>query len=181
MRGLAASIKSVIFDSTIRYFKEPDIIPSLPALLMNLNILLLGLASIFVIIAFILLIGKFIKLLRDDKSIFHFIILFVLVQVSCYIFFQRQPEPLITPFMCFAFFSLIFLVIGNLTFRNKHISINIIYSSLIASVIAISMFNYFNLELEKRSLKVIAYEVNRANKELLSYLVDETLRNSIAE
>jgi hypothetical protein len=49
---------------------------------------------------------------------------------------------------------------------------------LIASVIAISMLNYFNLELEKRSLKVIASEVNRANKELLSYLVDETLRNS---
>ena len=59
MRGLAASIKSVVFDSTIRYFKEPDLIPSLPALVMNLNILLFGLASIFVIISFVLLIGKF--------------------------------------------------------------------------------------------------------------------------
>ena len=179
MRGLAASIKSVVFDSTIRYFKEPDIIPSLPALLMNLNILLHGLAAVFVIIAFILLIGKFLKLLTDDNSIFRFIVLFILVQVSCFVFFLRQPEPLITPLMCFAFFSLIFIVIGNLSFRNKHISINIIYSSLIASVIAISMLNYFNLELEKRSLKVIASEVNRANKELLSYLVDETLRNSL--
>ena len=179
MRGLAASIKSVVFDSTIRYFKEPDIIPSLPALLMNLNILLFGLAAVFVIIAFILLIGKFLKLLSDDNSIFRFVILFILIQVSCFVFFQRQPEPLITPLMCFAFFSLIFVVIGNLFFRNKHISINIIYTSLIASVIAISMLNYFNLELEKRSLKVIASEVNRANKELLSYLVDETLRNSL--
>ena len=178
MRGLAASIKSVVFDSTIRYFKEPDLIPSLPALVMNLNILLFGLAAVFVIIAFILLIGKYLKLLRDDNSIFRFIILFVLIQVFCFIFFLRQSEPLITPFMFFAFFSLIFLVIGNLTFRAKHISVNIIYSSLIASVIAISMLNYFNLELEKRSLKVIASEVNRANKELLSYLVNETLRNS---
>ncbi len=179
IRGLAASIKSVIFDSTIRYFKEPDIIPSLPALLMNLNILLLGLASIFVILAFILLIGKYIKLLKDDQPILHFIIFFILIQISCFIFFLRQPEPLITPFMCFAFFSLIFLVIANLIFRDKHISVTIIYSALIASVIAISMLNYFNLELEKRSLKVIASEVNRANRELLSYLVDETLRNSI--
>jgi len=179
MRGLAASIKSVVFDSTIRYFKEPDLIPSLPALMMNLNILLFGLASVFVIISLVLLIGKFLKLLSHDNSIFRFIILFILVQISCYIFFQRQPEPLITPLMLFAFFSLIFLVIGNLTFRDKHISVNIIYSSLIASVIAISMLNYFNLELEKRSLKVIASEVNRANKELLSYLVDETLRNSV--
>jgi nitrogen fixation/metabolism regulation signal transduction histidine kinase len=178
MRGLAASIKSVVFDSTIRYFKEPDLIPSLPTLLMNLNILIFTLALIFVIVAFILLIGKFLKLLRDDKSIFRFSILFALVQVSCFVFFQRQPEPLITPLMCIVFFSLIFIVIANLTFRNKHVSVSIIYSSLIASVIAISMLNYFNLELERRSLKVIAYEVNRANKELLSYLVDETLRNS---
>ena len=178
MRGLAASIKSVVFDSTIRYFKEPDLIPSLPALVMNLNILLFGLASIFVIISFVLLIGKFLKLLGDDDSIPRFIILFILIQVACYIFFQRQAEPLLTPLMLFAFFALIFIVIGHLAFKDKHISVNIIYSSLIASVIAISMLNYFNLELEKRSLKVIASEVNRANKELLSYLVDETLRNS---
>lgn len=178
MRGLAASIKSVVFDSTIRYFKEPDLIPSLTSLMMNLNILLFGLAVVFVIISLVLLIGKFLKLLRADSSVLRFIILFILIQVSCYLFFLRQPEPLITPLMLFAFFSLIFIIVGNLTFRAKHISINIIYSSLIASVIVISMLNYFNLELEKRSLKVIASEVNRANKELLSYLVDETLRNS---
>jgi hypothetical protein len=125
MRGLAASIKSVVFDSTIRYFKEPDLIPSLPALVMNLNILLFGLASIFVIISFILLIGKFLKLLSDDKSILRFIFLFVLIQFACYVFFLRQPEPLLTPLMLFAFFSLIFLVIGHLTFRDKQISVNI--------------------------------------------------------
>ncbi|MCZ7612075.1 MAG: hypothetical protein M5T52_00615 [Ignavibacteriaceae bacterium] len=64
LRGLAASVKSVVFDSTIRYFKEPDLIPSLPALFMNLNILLLGLAVVFVVISFILVTGKFIKLLK---------------------------------------------------------------------------------------------------------------------
>jgi nitrogen fixation/metabolism regulation signal transduction histidine kinase len=179
MRGLAASIKSVVFDSTIRYFKEPDLIPSLPTLLMNLNILIFTLALLFVIIALILLLGKYLKLLKTEKSIFNFIALFVLLQVSCFIFFIKQPEPLLTLFMYFIFFSFVFLIIANLTFRNKHVSVNIIYTSLIASVIAISMLNYFNLELEKRSLKVIAYEVNRANKELLSYLVDETLRSSI--
>ena len=179
LRGLAASIKSVVFDSTIRYFKEPDIIPSLPTLMMNLNILLFGLASVMVIIAFILLIGKFIKLLKAGQSVLQFLNLFALIQISCLIFFLKQPEPLITPLMCIAFITLIFLVIGNLVFRDKHIYITFVYSALAASVIVISMLNYFNLELEKRSLKVIAYEVNRANKELLSYLVDETLRTSL--
>ena len=36
IRGLNASVKSVIFDSTLRYFKEPNLIPDLPSLLMNL-------------------------------------------------------------------------------------------------------------------------------------------------
>ncbi|MDH3268676.1 MAG: ATP-binding protein, partial [Ignavibacteria bacterium] len=167
------------FDSTIRYFKEPDLIPSLPTLLMNLNILIFTLASLFVIIACILLLGKYLKLLKGERSIFNFSALFVLLQVSCFIFFIKQPEPLITLFMYFVFFSLIFLVIANLYFREINVSVSIIYTSIIASVIGISMLNYFNLELEKRSLKVIAYEVNRANKELLSYLVDETLINSV--
>ena len=179
LRGLAASIKSVIFDSTIRYFKEPDLIPSFPAIVMNLNILMLGLASVFVIVSFILLIGKFTRLLGENQSKIRFTSFFILIQISCLIFFQRQAEPLITPLMCITFISLIFILIINLTFRYKIISINLVYSSLVASVITISMLNYFNLELERKSLKIIAYEVNRANRELLSYLVDETLRNSV--
>ena len=179
MRGLAASIKSVVFDSTIRYFKEPDLLPSLPTLLMNFNILILTLASIFVIMALILLSGKYLKLLETKSSFLRYCGLFILIEAASLIFFLKQSEPLITLLMYLVFIALLFLLIANLLFREKPVSISIIYSSLIASVIAISMLNYFNLELERRSLKVIAYEVNRANKDLLSYLVDETLRNSI--
>lgn len=180
-RGMAASIKSVVFDSTIRYFKEPDLIPSVPTLLMNLNILVFALSSLFVIIAVLLLLGKYLRLLHTNRSVSKFIVFFILIEASCFIFYLRQHEPLITYFMYFIFFVLIFLIIANLIFRNKHVSVSIIYTSLIASIIAISMLNYFNLELEKRSLKVIAYEVNRANKDLLSYLVDETLSSSLQD
>lgn len=179
IRGLSASIKSVVFDSTIRYFKEPDLIPSLPALIMNLNILLLGLASVSVLTGFLLLIGKYLRLLNADKPAVRFVIFFIIIQSGCFIFFQQQAEPLITAFMHFAFISLIFIIIALITFKQKNLSVKIIYSSLIASVIVISMLNYFNLELERRSLKVIAYEVNRTNKDLISYLVEETLRNSL--
>ncbi len=179
MRGLAASIKSVVFDSTIRYFKEADLIPSVPALLMNLSILILTVAAVFVIVSLILLLGKYFKLFEAKKINFKFILFFLVIQASCFVFYLKQTEPLVTYFMYFVFFTLVFLIVTNLIYRDKQISINIIYASLISSVIAISMLNYFNLELEKRSLKVIAYEVNRANKELLSYLVDETLRSSI--
>ncbi|HEY7751921.1 MAG TPA: hypothetical protein VH917_06480, partial [Ignavibacteriaceae bacterium] len=42
LRGLSASVKSVIDDSSIRFFKEPELLPDLPALVMNLNVLLIG-------------------------------------------------------------------------------------------------------------------------------------------
>jgi hypothetical protein len=179
LRGWAAVIKSVVFDSTIRYFKEPDLIPSFPALVMNLNILIFGLVAVLVILSLILMAGKYLRLLQKEGSLFKFFILFILVQAFYLIFFQLQSEPLLTVLMSFIFITIFFLIVYGITFRKKLISVQIVYCSLIASVISISMLNYFNLELEKRSLKIIAYEVNRANRELLSYLVDETLRSSL--
>ena len=179
LRGLGASIKSIIFDSTIRYFKEPDLIPNFPSLLMNLNILLIGLSCVVLIVALLLLIGKFLGLLNLKPRLSYLIYYFVIVQIACFIFFQFQNEPLITPLMCFIFFSLVFFVLYFHLFKQLNIAVSLVYSSLAAAVITISMLNYFNLELEQRSLKTIAYEVNRSNKDLLNFLVDETLRNSI--
>src|SRR3989339_861385 len=53
-RGIAASIRSVIFDSNIRYFKDFSLIPEPPVLLMCLNILLLASAVVLFSIVLIL-------------------------------------------------------------------------------------------------------------------------------
>ncbi len=179
LRGLSASIKSIIFDSTIRYFKEPDLIPNFPSLLMNLNILLVGLSCIVLIVALTLLIGKFLGLLNSKPKLSYFLLYYLIIQAACFVFFQFQNEPLITPFMCFIFLSVIFSLLYFLLYKHPTVSISLVYSSLVAAVITISMLNYFNLELEQRSLKTIANEVNRSNKDLINFLVDETLRSSI--
>jgi signal transduction histidine kinase len=146
---------------------------------MNLNILLVGLSCIVLIIALTLLIGKFLGLLNSRPKLSYFLLYFLIIQAACFVFFQFQNEPLITPFMCFIFLSLFFLLLYFLLYKHPSIPINFVYSSLVAAVITISMLNYFNLELEQRSLKTIANEVNRSNKDLLNFLVDETLRSSI--
>jgi signal transduction histidine kinase len=179
LRGLSASIKSIIFDSTIRYFKEPDLIPNLPSLLMNINILLVGLSCVTLMLALVMLIGKYLGLLDSKPKLSHIAIYFIFIQIACFVFFQLQREPLVTPFMCFIFISLIFLVLYYQLFKQPKTTVSIIYASIISAVITISMLNYFNLELERRSLQTIAFEVNRSNKDLLNFLVDETLRNSI--
>jgi hypothetical protein len=49
VRGISATVKSIIFDSAIRYFKEPDLIPDLPSLSMNLNLVIFGLGSVLIL------------------------------------------------------------------------------------------------------------------------------------
>ena len=50
IRALSATIRSIIFDSTIRYFREPNILPDLPSLGMNLNMLLMSFSILLVLV-----------------------------------------------------------------------------------------------------------------------------------
>lgn len=181
LRGLSASIKSVIYDSSIRYFKEPTLIPNLPSLVMNLNALFITLSILLTMVALILLIGKFLNLLGNGNLKLRFVVLFVVIQGAGYTFFQVQKEPLITHLMIFLFILLMFILVYQFIFRNPNLIQNLIYATLISSVIAITLLNHFNLILERGSLGTIGLEVNRANENLLRYLIDETLRNSIKD
>ena len=49
---------------------------------------------------------------------------------------------------------------------------------VVASLISITLLNYFNLELEKNSLRTTALEINRPNDNLLRFLLKETLHNA---
>lgn len=179
LRGYSASIKSVIFDSSIRYFKEPSLLPTLPSFMMNLNILMIGFACVAAISALLILTGKFIRLLDSKKSLFKFFTFFFLTQIAAYIFFEIQKEPLLTNVLITVFISLIFLLLYYSVYKIKQSSIIIIFTAVISSVISIIMLNYFNLQLEERSLKQIAYEINRADDELLKFVLDETLVNAL--
>ncbi len=181
IRGLSASIKSVIFDSSIRYFKEPTLIPNLPSLVMNLNTLIMTLAILLAMIAFILLIGEFLNLLGNGKFKLKFVLLFIIIQSAGYIFFQLQKEPLITHVMIFLFILFVFILVYQFLYRNSNVIQNLIYATLISSVIAITLLNHFNLILERGTLSTIGMEVNRANENLLRFLIDETLSNSLKE
>ena len=181
IRGLSASVKSVIFDSTIRYFKEPTLIPNLPSLVMNLNTLMMTIAILLTMIALILLIGKFLNFLGGGKFKLRLALLFIIIQIAGYIFFQLQKEPLITHIMIFLIILFVFILVYQFLYRNSNVFQNLIYATLISSVIAISLLNHFNLILERGTLSTIGLEVNRANENFLRFLIDETLRNSLKE
>ncbi len=178
MRGLNASIKSVIFDSTLRYFKEPKIIPDFPAMMMNLNVLMLGLAIILLLSVFVLLIISFYPQKNARNFNIFFTALFLVFELSGYFFITKQHLPLITPVFSFIFIMLIFLLCFQICRSKGNIVYNYIYATLIASVITVSLMNHFNSQLEKESLKTTALEINRPNDNLLKFLINETLQNA---
>ncbi len=176
IRGFCASVKSIIFDSTLRYFREPNLIPNMQSMTMNLNLLMLGTAILLLLVAYVLLLASFLH--NEDRKKMNFIFagLFILYQVLGYLFIRYQHEPLITPVMMFIFIILIFWL-AVIIYRNKLKNVyNFVYITLAASVISITLMNYFNLKLEIASLKTTAFEINRPNKDLLHFLLSETLQ-----
>ncbi len=181
IRGLAASVRSIIFDSTIRYFKEPDLLPSLPSLLMNLNLLMLGFACVTVVVSFLYLITEFLNFFNEQRNPKRYFIYLLMIQIAAYIFFLMLKQPLVTEFMVFIFICLIGVVLYRLILKKINFASTFILIAVISSIISITLLNYFNLKLEKNSIRTIAYEINRTDEQFLQFLINETLRNSLKE
>jgi len=174
-RGLSAAIRSIIFDSTIRYFKEPNILPDLPSLAMNLNMLLLSFASVLAIIGLLNLIIKFLDFEIDNFTRSKIYLVLIIIASIIGISFYFSNDPLITPAMFLIFIALLFFLFYQIIFKNKNSAYNYLFILLIGSVISITLLNYFNTKLERESLKTTAFEINRADSNLLSFMIDETL------
>ena len=176
IRALSATIKSIIFDSTIRYFREPNILPDLPSLGMNLNMLLMAFSILLVLVGLLNLIFKFvgydINNFRKSKLFFILFIVGLIILASYYV----SSDPLITPFLILVIVTLLFLVFYHVIFKSVNSAYNYLLFLLIGSVISISLLNYFNTKLERESLKTTALEINRVDSNLLSFMLDETLR-----
>src|ERR1035437_1145844 len=154
IKGLSSSVKSIIFDSTLRYFKEPNLIPDIPSLMMNLILLILGTSIISLMVGYLLLF------------------------VSCLSNGSKKLQNILYVFLLIFIISLVF-ILGYYTYYNKLNLVYIFLSVAIAgSLISISLLIHFNQALEKESLKTTALEINRSNDNLLRFMITETLMNS---
>ncbi len=177
IRAVAATMKSIIFDSAIRYFKEPDIIPNFLSLFMNLNVLIYGAGSVLLLCSFIMLVVFFFSKLSKRDRIKSFFISFIAFEILGFIFLFVQNEPLVTPLIMFIVVGFIFLLSYHF-YKREESSYNYIYATLVASLLTILLLNHFNLQLERDSLKTVAYEITRPNDNLLHFHIEETLDNA---
>ena len=175
LRIFGSALNSVIFDSSILYFKETYLLPDSPTALMYLNVLLFGFGSILSSVMIILLFLNLNKRTFKNETIILFISSFILFQIFGFIFdfFQYQPQttPLIRIlYILISFLISYYILIGNVKKLSTYVVI--LFSG---SIISISLLNDFNTQLEKNSLKTTAFEITRSNLNLLDYLVGQSL------
>jgi two-component system nitrogen regulation sensor histidine kinase NtrY len=176
IRGLSASVKSIIFDSTLRYFKEPNLIPDIPLLMMNFSLLILGTSLISLLVGYLLLFVSFLS--KGNKNSQNILFPFILTQICGLIFIYSQNEPLLTPFLSIFIISIVFML-GYYTYANKsNLVYTFLFAALAGSLVSISLLIHFNQALEKESLKTTALEINRPNDDLLRFMITETLMKS---
>lgn len=178
IRGIAAAVKSVVFDSSLRYFDTVDIIPGVPHLVMHIAIFLIILSAILlsqilIKIFYHSLPNKF----SERQKIIVTISLFLLASL---IFVSVQKQPLVSKLL-FEFASILTLVVYVVTtFTNTKTFKFLLIISFSSSILTISLMNFFNTELEKEELKRTALSLSRPQESYLNFLLNESL-SKIAE
>jgi two-component system nitrogen regulation sensor histidine kinase NtrY len=175
LRGFGAALNSVVFDSTLRYFRDVSLIPNTPIFVMEINILLLGICSVLISVAIIHLSLKVAKRATERKIILIFLVLFLVYQFAGVVFDIVQKQPQGTPFIRILYITSIFLFTYYVYFNSK-VFLNFIYIAFIGSILSISLLNYYNSELQRESLKTTASKLIRPSEPHIKNLISEMFR-----
>ena len=175
LRGLGASVKSIIFDSSIRYFKEFSLIPNLPQLIMLLNLLMLGLTVFFFSVLIVSATLNYIRL--KWKSNYYLVGYFVLFQLVGIIYDSLQKEPQGTSFIRLLFISLSFLISLFIINKKDVIKTAYLYIGFSSSIIAVSLLGYYNSLLERESLKVTVQQYFDKDESIAEFFVFKTIQD----
>lgn len=177
LRGLGASLRSVVFDSSIRYFKEFNLIPDAPTFLMNLNILILGFSVILISLSLFVILFSLKPVESRNASVKLFLILFVLLQILASIFDILQKQPQGTPLIRIVFVTIVFVLLYLLVFKDYRSITKYLYIAFGASIATVSLLTYYNSEIERESLKTTALELTRSDESIYRFMVYQTLVN----
>ena len=172
LRGYASSIRNVIFDSSILYFKTNNLIPEAPILFLQFSVLIFSLSFFLVsIILVFLLVGK------PDKgsALKSYVIYLIILELLGYIFDYVQIDPQGTDFIRIIFILGAFVFTYRLLYYpvsriNRYLS----YLFFI-SFISINLLIHYNYLLERESLKTSAINFTRPDINLSKFLLRETM------
>jgi len=179
IRGISAAVKSVVFDSSLRYFETADIIPGIPHLVMHIATFLVTLSG-FVLIQLLLKMCYFSlpgRLPQWGKVI----VLFLVVLLSAFFFVYAQKQPLI-PAWLFSFGALLLLLFFFMDELSETKALKkFLFLAFASSLFTISLMNFFTTELEKEEVKRTALFLSRPQESYLNFLLNESLSTVVRQ
>ncbi len=179
-RGFGASIRSIIYDSTLAYFNDEVLIPNTTTSLMYVNVLLIGFSIVLLSGILLIVILFYLRKLKIKIGIYQVLIILLILQIIGFLFdiFQREPQGTA---LIRSIFILLTLLLAYAIFIGQSGGIKyIIYSLFAASFLSIALMIHHNFNLEKESLKLYAADLNRPNENWLEFLVKESLLKSFS-
>ena len=181
LRMFGATIKSVVFDSSILYFKDTVIFADLATTFMFLNILLIGIGFVLFATNLVIIILRLLESVSEKPNYKIVIEAILFLQLFGFVFDFIQPNPQTSWFVRVIFVVIIPLVAFFIDFTKASkysILISILFSG---SFLSISLLSYFNFEQEKISMKIIASDMSRSSLSLLDYYADEIIHKIIED
>ena len=185
LRGYAAVLKSMIFDSSVNYLNNNSLILEFVPSVILFSALII---SIAVFVVLYNLFGGSVRLLDKrfnvSQSLLHLLTLIVFQFVG-FIFDLFQNEPLLSPAMRIVSVSAIFIIYFISNKEKYSIAIVLSYLAISASAVNSILLADFNNQKDERSIKVVAHELTRFDRDFIEanvnlFLIDEfyTLVNS---
>jgi signal transduction histidine kinase len=179
IRGLSAAIKSVVFDSSLRYFETADLIPGIPHLVMHIATFLVTLSG-FVLIQFLLKVF-YSCLPTQNTNRANILLFFLTIFPSAALFVLLQKQPLVSVWL-FIFIMILLSVVFFINELTEPKALKkFLFFSFAASVMTISLMNFFNAELEKEELKRTALFLSRPQESYLNFLLNESLSKIVQQ
>lgn len=182
VRGIAAVQRSMIYDSSLRYFLGESIFPDKEVILMNAGILMASFALVVPAVFFLFgAASRLAWLLAKIKPFKGFsvpvqrvsgLVVSILPLLFYFLVYETGLLPAIPVFI------IVILLAVSVWFINREgatIASSFLVISLIASVVSIVVLSKFNEDLERDSLKKIALEINRPTDTFMRFLVQQSL------
>ncbi|MBD3410596.1 MAG: HAMP domain-containing protein [Ignavibacteriales bacterium] len=174
LRGFAAAMKSALFDSSVRYFREPELFSDPFALALHGVFLALGLATVsFASAALVAPFGWLPDRASRRRRAFGAIAAALALYWLVYLWWQDHP--LLTPEVAALAFVVVVAAAGLALFYRSKTPAHALVNTALGSIAVAAMMNFFHSSLERESLVRTAHEVNRHTGPLLEYLARETL------
>lgn len=177
LRGFGATFRSFVFDSTIKFFEQPALIPDLVYLMMYYSVFVCGISLVLFLIFVVYIINKTIVFFIEKNKTLKLILILILLILPSLIFYLLDNSPQSEPISTSVLLIIVSLIALSSLTEKSMLTFRTIFLILITASFFSSIFIYHkNIEQEKDFQKTIAYELLKPREQLINFSINQTLQ-----